>query len=98
MGDYDITLKTLFEGGGRRFLANLDVRGEFVQLNVELPNISERRVDMLARTDESWVHIEFQSAQVSDMAIRMLEYRVALMRRLHKFNKGRRRYRIRAIA
>jgi len=49
---------------------------------VELPEIRDLRVDLLGETAENGlVHIELQSANDSDMALRMAEYSIAIRRR-----------------
>lgn len=80
---YDLALKGLFEMPGPRLLQELTggvAVAEF--LNVELPRVRERRVDLLARlVDDSLLHVEFQSTNRTDMAWRMAEYYLLLARK-----------------
>ena len=54
-------------------------------LNVELPSVQERRLDLvLLLADGTLLHIELQSSNDRDMWLRMLEYYVLLWRRYRK--------------
>ena len=80
---FDGTLKDLFQQQPTSLL--LDLTGgvpvkEF--LNVELPSVQERRLDLvLLLADKTLLHIELQSANDADMGLRMLEYYTLLWRR-----------------
>jgi len=79
---YDVSLKTLFlrDGDGiiRRRLFGARVT-EF--LATEQPQMSNRRADMVVRTEDGALHqVEFQTANESGFALRMLEYYVYLVR------------------
>jgi predicted transposase YdaD len=80
--DFDGTLKELFQQDRPTLLGRL-TRGIAIKefLNVELPKVQQRRVDLLiALADGTLLHVEFQSARDRHIAYRMLEYR-ALIRR-----------------
>ncbi|MBI2685642.1 MAG: hypothetical protein HYX27_04945, partial [Acidobacteria bacterium] len=83
---FDGTLKDLFQRQPTSLL--MDLTGgipvkEF--LNVELPAVQERRLDLvLLLANETLVHIEMQSSNDGDMALRMLEYYALLWRRYRK--------------
>jgi len=54
--------------------------------NTELPAVQSRRADMLGETAEgTLVHIELQSTNQVGMALRMLEYAVAIHRQFQRF-------------
>ena len=81
---YDVSLKVLFlsEGDGiiRRLLFGGGRITEF--LPTEQPQISNRRVDLLARTeDRSLRQVEFDASNEAGFALRMLEYYIYLVRR-----------------
>lgn len=83
---FDATLKEFFQQLPTSLLAELTggvpVR-EF--LNVELPAVQERRLDLVLRlVDETLLHIELQSSNDRDMPLRMLEYYTLLWRRYRK--------------
>jgi hypothetical protein len=67
MHEYDSTLKLLLQGSAT--------------LNVELPKVQNRRVDLLGETaDGGLIHIEIQSTNDDQMALRMAEYCLAIYR------------------
>lgn len=54
-------------------------------LNVELPRVRERRLDLLALlVDDSLLHVEFQSTNRGDMPFRMAEYYLLLARKFRR--------------
>jgi hypothetical protein len=84
--DYDATLKDLFQRDRptllRRLSHGIHVTGF---LNVELPRVEHRRVDLLVSlADGSLLHIEFQSARDRNMLYRMLDYWLLIKRQLHR--------------
>jgi hypothetical protein len=84
--DFDAALKDLFQRDRptllRRLTGGVGVK-EF--LNVELPRVQQRRVDLLiSLTDGSLLHIEFQSAPDPSMRYRMLEYWWLIKRRFER--------------
>jgi predicted transposase/invertase (TIGR01784 family) len=75
MHEYDVTLKDLLldaPGITLRELTGLDVT---MWRDVELPKVSSPRIDLLGQTgDGTFVHVELQSTNDADMAVRMLNY------------------------
>ena len=54
--------------------------------NIEFPQVRSQRADLLGETKVGeLVHFELQSANAKDMAIRMLEYGLAALRKYHSF-------------
>ena len=81
--DFDGALKDLFQRQPSLFLMKL-TGGVAVKefLNVELPRVPNRKVDLLLRlVDGTLLHIEFQSRNDRHMAIRMAEYYYWLVRK-----------------
>ena len=81
MHKYDVTLKNAL----RRLTGSVlrDVSGVKVARwhNNELPSVQTRRADMLGEAaDGQLLHIELQSTNQADMALRMLEYATAIHR------------------
>jgi hypothetical protein len=72
--EYDTVLKLLLRESAE--LAIRELTGGITRwLNVELPELQNTRVDLLAETgDGSLVHIELQSRNDASMALRMAEY------------------------
>lgn len=73
---YDVSLKTLFlvEGDGviRRRLFGGRVTAHLAS---ELPRVSNRRADMVVRTEDGRLHqVEFQASNEAGFGLRMLEY------------------------
>jgi hypothetical protein len=86
MHEYDVALKGVL----RRLNAGMleRVTGFAVKdwLNVELPEVRSSRADLLGETaDGHLVHIELQSTNDSNMALRMAEYSLAICRRFRRF-------------
>lgn len=86
MNEYDVTLKLLLQGSAdltMRLLAGEPVRR---WLNVELPEIQITRMDLLGeKSDGGLVHIELQSGNDREMALRMAEYCLRVYRRTSRF-------------
>lgn len=84
--DFDGALKQYFETERPGLLSQL-TRGVGVKefLNVELPSVRSRRVDLLILlNNDTILHIEFQSHNHRDMALRMAEYYFLLVRKYKK--------------
>jgi hypothetical protein len=86
--DFDATLKDLFQRDRptllRRLSHGVRVKG-FLSLNVELPRVEQRRVDLLVSlADNSLLHVEFQSARDPAMPYRMLEYWLLIKRHFQR--------------
>ena len=75
MHDYGVTLKLVLQSSAGlmlRFLTGVNIER---WLNVELPEVRNSRVDLLGATaDDGLIHIELQSGNDSNMAVRMAEY------------------------
>jgi hypothetical protein len=81
--DYDVTLKEQLRRSRGRLLTDLCGAPVAEWLNVELPRVSNRRVDLLARlADERLVHLELQVRNDAEFARRQAEYYLALWRQL----------------
>ena len=80
MHEYDIALKSFLRQGRKSLFALTAVTIDRWH-NVELPEVRNRRVDMLGETAEGrLVHIELQSTNDATMALRMMEYCAAVYR------------------
>ncbi len=85
MHEYDIALKSLLRQGRESLLALTSLTIERWH-NVELPEVRNRRADLLGETaDGRLVHIELQSTHDAGMALRMLEYCAAIFRQFGRF-------------
>jgi predicted transposase YdaD len=84
--EFDATLKEFFQQQPTSLLLELTGGVRVVEfLNVELPSVQERRLDLvLLLADETLLHIELQSSNDRDMGLRMLEYYALLWRRYRK--------------
>ena len=82
MIQYDAILKNMLQRLSAGMLKQITGFTVARWLNVELPDIRSLRVDLLGETAENGlVHIELQSTNDSDMALRMAEYSLAIRRR-----------------
>ena len=85
MHEYDIALKTFLRQGRQSLLEPTSLIVDRWH-NVELPEVRNRRVDLLGEAaDGRLVHIELQSAHDAAMALRMMEYCAAVYRQLGRF-------------
>jgi hypothetical protein len=83
--EYDIALKT-FLRQGRESLRGLTSVVVERWHNVELPEVTNRRVDLLGEAaDGHLLHIELQSTNDTNMALRMMEYCAAVFRQFGRF-------------
>jgi len=84
--EYDITLKDLLldaPGLTLRELTGLDVT---MWRDVELPKVNSLRIDLLGQTNDGiLVHIELQSTNDGNMALRMLDYGLRVYERHQEF-------------
>jgi hypothetical protein len=86
MHEYDIALKSILMRLNGSVLTELTGFAVERWHNVELPAVQNRRVDMLGQTaDGRLLHIELQSTNDNDMALRMLEYATAIHRIFQRF-------------
>jgi hypothetical protein len=84
--DYDIALKLALQGSAGLVLHTLTGVQIERWLNVELPEVRNSRVDLLGETsDQRLIHIELQSRNDSNMAVRMAEYCLSVYCRYRKF-------------
>ncbi len=88
MGDYDITLKSLFYRNTRKLFEQLTGSAQARWLNTEFVSAkpTARQVDLLAETvGGELVHIEFQSVNDPNMPCRQMEYSVLIYRDQGRF-------------
>ncbi len=81
MQEFDVTLKTLLRQSAHAVMRELT--GTTIQrwLDIELPKMQNPRVDLLGETaDNDLIHIELQSTNDKDMALRMAEYCRGILR------------------
>ena len=81
MHEYDVALKSILTRPGSSTLAQLTGASSLKWINVEAPKVSNRRVDLLGELPVGdLVHIELQSRNETDFAMRMGEYLFAIGR------------------
>src|ERR1035438_3958932 len=86
MHEYDVTLKSVLTRVAGSALARLTGFTVTQWHNAELPAVRNRRADLLGETAEGrLVHIELQSTNQAHMAVRMLEYSLAIRRKFRRF-------------
>lgn len=86
MHEYDVTLKSVLRRSSGTVLRKLTGLSVKRWHNVELPAVQNRRVDMLGETaDGTLLHIELQSTNRQNMALRMLGYSLAIHRQFRRF-------------
>jgi hypothetical protein len=84
--EYDVSLKVLLQSAAVTALRLLTGKEVVEWLNVELPKVQNRQVDLLGlATDGELVHIELQSTNDSQMPLRMAEYCLAIYRAQSKW-------------
>lgn len=85
MQGYDVTLKLLLHSSPTLLWRELAGSRVTKWFDVELPNVQNLRVDLLGETaDGGLIHVELQSSNDPDMALRMAEYWVAVYKRFGK--------------
>ncbi len=85
MHEYDAALKNILTRPGSSVLARLTGATLLKWLNVEVPQVSNRRVDLLGELpDGNVIHIELQSRNEKDFPLRMAEYLFGIGRRYGK--------------
>ena len=84
---HDITLKLLLGESADETLRLLGAGGKVTRwLNVEMPTVQNRRVDLVGELDTGeLLHLEMQGENDLQMAVRMLEYGVCILRREERF-------------
>jgi len=81
MQEYDVVLKLLLRGSAKVVLDELAGTTIASWLNIEVPELVNRRVDLLGETvDGILIQIELQSGSDNTMALRMAEYSLAIYR------------------
>src|SRR5579863_163961 len=81
MHEYDVALKNILTRPGCSILAQLTGASSLRWINVEVPKVSNRRVDLLGELpDGNLVHIELQSRNEKDFPLRMAEYLFGIRR------------------
>ena len=82
MHEYDVALKNILTRPGSSILTQLTGASSLRWINVEVPKVSNPRVDLLGELpDENLVHIELQSRNEKDFPLRMAEYLVGIRRK-----------------
>ncbi len=86
MHEYDIALKQLLQASSGSLIAGwAGVPAIARWLNVEFGQVQSRRADLLGETENGrLVHIELQSRNDPDMALRMAEYALSIYRQLRR--------------
>lgn len=85
MQQYDTTLKLLLQRAAQQSIQELTGARVARWLNVELPELGNRRADLLGETtDGGLIHIELQSQNDAAMALRMAEYYLRIYRHLQR--------------
>ena len=82
MHEYDVALKRILTRPNSALLAALTGSRSLSWLNVEVPQVNNRRVDLLGESpDGSLTHIELQARNEKDFPLRMAEYLFGIGRR-----------------
>jgi hypothetical protein len=82
----DALLKSLIQGATEEPFRQMHVEPVRQWLNVDLPRVQNRRADLVGRTsDGRLLHIEFQSSNDPLMALRMVEYSLAIRRKYREY-------------
>ena len=86
MQEYDAALKQLLRASADSVLRQVTGNLRVTQwLNVELPKVEVPRADLLGATAEGdLIHLELQCSNASNMALRMAEYALAILREFRK--------------
>jgi hypothetical protein len=88
MHEYDSTLKLLLQASATETLRALTGTVVNRWLNVELPKVRGLRIDLLGETaEDGLIHIEIQSTNDGEMALRMAEYCLAIYRHHRRFGR-----------
>ena len=86
MQEYDVTLKLLLQGSARLTMRELTGTAIVKWLDVELPKVQNRRMDLLGETaDGSMFHLELQSRNEAAIPLRMAEYSLGAFRLFGRF-------------
>src|SRR5882672_9587270 len=86
MQEYDVALKLLLQGSARLTMRELTGTAIVKWLDVELPKVQNRRMDLLGETaDGSMFHLELQSRNEAAIPLRMAEYSLGAFRLYGRF-------------
>jgi len=86
MQAYDVTLKLLLQRSASLTMHELTGTAVVKWLDVELPKVQNRRLDLLGETvDGGLVHLELQSSNDPSMPLRMAEYCLGVYRLFGRF-------------
>ena len=86
--DYDVTLKMLLRGAAEQTFLQLAGVKVAKWLDVEFPKLQNPRADLLGETtDGTLLHVELQSTNNAEMALRMAEYCLGVYRMFDRFPK-----------
>src|SRR6266851_4179036 len=86
MGKYDATLKLLLQRWAGLTLRELTDAPIAHWHNIELPKVSTQYADLLAETTDGGLwHLELQTANDAEMALRMAEYALRVYRLFRRF-------------
>ena len=87
MHEYDVVLKLLLQGSAQQTMLELTGSSVSRWLNVELPELVQNtRLDLLGESaDGQLIHLELQSTNDPQMALRMAEYSLRVYRLFGKF-------------
>src|SRR5579885_3660507 len=83
---YDVALKLLLQTSASRTISELTGTEITKWLDVEMPKVQNRRLDLLGETaDGELIHLELQSRNDSEMPLRMAEYCLGVYRQYGRF-------------
>src|SRR5713101_6727259 len=86
MQEYDVALKLLLQGSAKLTMRELTGTAIVKWLDVELPKVQNRRMDLLGETaDGSMFHLELQSRNEAAIPLRMAEYSLGAFRLYGRF-------------
>jgi hypothetical protein len=77
---YDDAMKILADDDLPALLSIVGIHGHAERVNAELA-ASTTKADLIARTSQGIVHVEFVKDRTPDLDLRMLDYRLRLRRR-----------------
>lgn len=86
MNEYDTTLKRILTRPGSGLLQALTGYGKLQWLNIELPEVTNRQVDLLGENEDGELfHIELQSSNEVDFVDRMGAYKFAIKNKCRRY-------------
>lgn len=89
MHEYDAALKLLLQASAHSVLRQITGGAQIARwLTAEIPKVQMRRADLLGETiSGELIHIELQSSNDAEMALRMADYCLGIYRRFRRFPK-----------